>query len=288
MARSELHHRQCPHRQQETAHPDQELHRQMNLLLSRLDEQQSRWYMAVEANRLGVGGQRLLLKSRVWTKRRSGEGSRNERLIWLTAPASTCVWPAQDANLLKKGVELELALQQLAEPETADNRMSEQKWVHSSLRHLSQRLKDLGHRISPPTVDRLLGKLGCALRVNVKKHEGSSAHTQRNQQFEQIEAHKQRFQVAGLPIISVDTKKKELIGNFKNAGQTWCQRPEEVNAHDFPSEALVRAVPYGIDDVSCKYGSVYVGVWADTTEFAVAAIARWWQDEARLNFQEAN
>ncbi len=121
--------------------------------------------------------------------------------------------------------------------------MSEQKWVRSSLRHLSQRLKGIGHSISPPTVGRLLRKLGYSLRVNVKKHEASAAHPERNQQFEQIQAQKQRFQAAGWPIISVDTKKKELIGNFKNAGQTWCQHAEEVNVHDFASEALARAVP---------------------------------------------
>ena len=91
--------------------------------------------------------------------------------------------------------------------------MSEQKWVPSHLRHLSQRLKDIGHSISPPTVGRLLRKLGYSLRMNVKKHEASAAHLERNQQFEQIQAQKQRFQAAGWPIISIDTKKKELIGN---------------------------------------------------------------------------
>lgn len=166
--------------------------------------------------------------------------------------------------------------------------MSEQKWVRSSLRHLSQRLKGIGHSISPPTVGRLLRKLGYSLRVNVKKHEASAAHPERNQQFEQIQAQKQRFQAAGWPIISVDTKKKEVIGNFKNAGQTWCQHAEEVNVHDFPSEALARAVPYGIYDVSRHRGSVYVGISADTPEFAVATIARWWEEEGRVNSPQAN
>lgn len=166
--------------------------------------------------------------------------------------------------------------------------MSEQKWVRSSLRHLGERLKDLGHSISPPTVGRLLRKLGYALRVNVKKHEASAAHPQRNEQFEHIQVQKQRFQAAGWPIISVDTKKKELIGNFKNAGQRWCQRPEEVNVHDFPSEASVRAVPYGIYDVSRKRGSVYVGLSADTAEFAVTAIAHWWEEEGRLAYPQAD
>jgi len=135
--------------------------------------------------------------------------------------------------------------------------MSEQKWMRSSLRHLGERLKDLGHSISPPTVGRLL-------RINVKKHEASAAHAQRNEQFEHIQVQKERFQAARRPINSVDTKKKELFGNFKNTGQLWCQRPEEVNVHDFPSEASVRAVPNSIYCVSRKWGSVYVGLSADT------------------------
>jgi Rhodopirellula transposase DDE domain len=99
--------------------------------------------------------------------------------------------------------------------------MSEQKWVRSSLRHLSQRLEEGGHPASPPTVGRLLRKLGYSLQVNVKKHEASAAHPDRQQQFEMLENQKQVFQAAGSPIRSRDTKKKELIGNFKNAGQAW-------------------------------------------------------------------
>jgi hypothetical protein len=165
--------------------------------------------------------------------------------------------------------------------------MSEQKWVRSSLRHLSACLEQVGHIASPPTVARLLRKLGYSLRVNVKKHEASAAHPERQQQFVYLEAQKQAFATAGLPMISVDTKQKELIGNFKNAGQAWCHHPEEVNVHDFPSDALARAVPYGIYDVSKQLGSVYVGLSADTPEFAVAAIARWWEEEGQLNYPQA-
>ena len=165
--------------------------------------------------------------------------------------------------------------------------MIEQKWVRSSLRQLSQRLKALGHSVSPPTVGRLLRQLGYALRVNVKKQEASAAHPERNQQFEQIETQKQRFQAAGWPIVSVDTKKKELIGNFKNAGQAWGQQPEYVNVHDFPQEAQGKAVPYGIYDLTHNRGAVYVGSSADTSEFAVAALARWWEEEGQGTYPEA-
>ncbi len=165
--------------------------------------------------------------------------------------------------------------------------MSEQKWVRSSLRHLSQRLEDRGHPASPPTVGRLLRKLGYSLRVNVKKQEASAAHPDRQHQFEMLESQKQVFQAAGWPIISVDTKKKELIGNFKNAGQAWGQEAEAVNVHDFPHDALMRAVPYGIYEVRSNCGSVYVGSSADTPEFAVTALARWWEDEGRQRFPHA-
>jgi hypothetical protein len=176
---------------------------------------------------------------------------------------------------------------ELVVPETAGDPMSEQKWVRSSLRHLSKRLEHLGHLASPPTVGRLLRKLGYSLRVNVKKQEANGAHPERQQQFEVLESQKGIFQMAGWPIISVDTKKKELIGNFKNAGQAWCQEAEAVNVHDFPHDALVRAVPYGIYEVNGNRGSVYVGSSADTPEFAVAAIARWWEEEGRRRFPQA-
>ncbi len=118
-------------------------------------------------------------------------------------------------------------------PETAGDPMSEQKWVRSSLRHLSKGLEQLGHGASPPTVGRLLRKLGYSLRVNMKKQEASAAHADREPQFEVLENHKQAFQAAGWPIISVDTKKKELIGNFKNAGQAWGQEAAKPLSKNF-------------------------------------------------------
>lgn len=162
--------------------------------------------------------------------------------------------------------------------------MSEQKWVRSCLRHFSKGLEQLSHGASPPTVGRLLRKLGYSLRVNVKKQEASAAHADRQPQFEVLESQKRIFQAAGWPIISVDTKKKELIGSFKNTGQAWGQEEEAVNVHDFPQDALARAVPYGIYDVSSNRGSVYVWTSADTPEFAVAAIVRWWEEAGRQRF----
>jgi len=181
----------------------------------------------------------------------------------------------------------EMLVAELVEPVTAGDPMSEQKWVRSSLRHLSKRLADLGHRVSPPTVGRLLRQLGYSLRVNVKKQETSSAHPDRNTQFAYIQTQKGLFQAANCPIISVDTKKKELIGNFKNAGRAWKEQPEAVNVHDFPQDALGKAVPYGIYDVLRNCGTVYVGSSADTPAFAVTALARWWEEEGQVAYPEA-
>ncbi len=134
-------------------------------------------------------------------------------------------------------------LQEMVAPETAGDPMSTQKWVRSSLRQLSRRLTAAGHPVSPPTVRRLLKSLDYALHVTAKKVEAGRAHPDRDTQFAYIAAQRQTFQTAGQPIISVDTKKKELIGNVKNAGQTWSREPEAVNVHDFLQEGLGRAVP---------------------------------------------
>lgn len=164
-------------------------------------------------------------------------------------------------------------------PETAGDPMSLQKWTRSSLRRLSTRLCARGHRASPPTVGRLLKKHRYSLKVNRKTKESGQGHPDRDTQFAYIETQKQTCRTEGVPVISVDTKKKELLGHFKNAGTAWCQEPEKVNTHDFPQDAVGRAVPYGIFDIQRNRGAVYVGLSADTPQFAVEAIATWWQTE---------
>ncbi len=123
--------------------------------------------------------------------------------------------------------------------------MSGQKWVRRSLRQLSRALRRAGYQASRMTVRRLLNKLGYSLKVNRKRLTGPP-HPDRDRQFRYIERMKRAFMAAGCPVISVDTKKKELIGDFKNAGRTWCLQPTAVNVHDFRQDALGRAVPYGL------------------------------------------
>jgi Rhodopirellula transposase DDE domain len=165
--------------------------------------------------------------------------------------------------------------------------MSTQKWVRSSLRTLSSRLASAGHAVSPPTVARLLRKLDYSLHVNRKQVEARSPHPDRDRQFGYIEQQRATFAAAGQPIISVDAKKKELVGNFKQAGRAWGREPSAVNIHDFVQDSLGRAVPYGIYDVLHNRGTVYVGTSAETPAFAVDAIAGWWRREGQAAFPGA-
>jgi hypothetical protein len=167
--------------------------------------------------------------------------------------------------------------------DVAGDPMSEQKWVRRSLTYLAQQLAKRCFRIGRTTVRRLLKKLEYGLCRNRKSLTGS-AHPDRDRQFRYIARLKRLFLAAGLPVISVDTKKKELIGDFLNPGRTWTQRPEKVNVHDFRQDAIGRAVPYGIYDLTHNEGYVYVGTSYDTSEFAAYAIAQWWVNPDRPRF----
>ena len=180
---------------------------------------------------------------------------------------------------------IEQALASLVEDETSGDPARRTKWVRSSLRHLSRALEQGGYKVGRMTIRRLLKKQDYSMKANRKEHTGPP-HPDRDRQFRYIRRVKQVFQAAGHPIISIDTKKKELIGNFKNPGQTWCRYAEEVNVHDFRHDAVGRAVPYGIYDLTHNEGLVVVGTSADTPEFAVDAICLWWEDEGRRRFTD--
>jgi len=163
--------------------------------------------------------------------------------------------------------------------------MNGQKWVRSSLRYLSKALHQCGYPVGRMTVRRLLKKRDYSLKANRKCFTGPP-HLDRDRQFRYIKRMKRFFVAAGHPMICVDTKKKELVGNFKNPGRAWCQQAEAVNVHDFRQDAIGRAVPYGIYDLQHNEGYVYVGTSADTSEFAVDAISMWWDDEERPTFPD--
>ncbi len=168
-------------------------------------------------------------------------------------------------------------LQRLAEPSTMGDPMRPLKWVSKSPAKLAAALNDNGHDVSPNTVVKLLTeKLEYSRQVNRKTNEGAS-HPDRNAQFEHINSEVVAAQAAGQPVISVDTKKKELIGNFKNGGSDYRPKgdPHRVNVHDFINKELGKVVPYGIYDIAANAGWVSLGITSDTAEFAVNAIRIW-------------
>lgn len=164
--------------------------------------------------------------------------------------------------------------------------MSDRKWLNCRLMDIRERLDVQGHGVSRPVISRLLKQNGYSLKANAKE-QASRQHPDRDQQFEHIQAQRAEHQAERQPVISVDTKRKELVGNFKNPGQIWCQQPERVNVHDFRSDALGRAVPYGLYDLQHNRGTVYVGRSADTPAFAVDNIAHWCRTELPERFPDA-
>ena len=169
------------------------------------------------------------------------------------------------------------ALNDLVEPSIRGDPEAPLRWVSKSQRHLSAALAERGFNAGQKLVGRLLKRLNFSLQANCKTREGAN-HPDRNAEFEHISAEVKAFQAGGQRVISVDTKKKELVGDFKNGGRELRPKgkPEPVRVHDFAIPELGKAVPYGIYDVSANAGFVNVGISADTGEFSVASIRRWW------------
>lgn len=277
-------------------------------VLGRLNEAQARLYIAKEAICKGHGGVQRMHQLTGVSRARIGRGilelrrlesaDSAERTQQLTGRfehseestnfTRTSRRGTQDHRIRRPGGGRKLieekdpaiipALERLLADEIAGDPMTEQKWVRSSLRMLSKRLADEGHRASTNTVARLLKDMDFSLKAN-KRKEGRHGCPERDEQFRYIASQKQRFITACWPVISVDTKKKELIGEFRNNGRTWRRQAEEVNEHDFPGVAKWRAVPFGIYNVMKNEGYVYVGISNDTPEFAAYSIAQWWKDE---------
>jgi hypothetical protein len=184
--------------------------------------------------------------------------------------------------------ELVRALEGLVDAATRGDPMSPLRWVCQSTRELAMELRQQGFQISSTTVGHLLRTRGYSLQANRKTIEGKQ-HPDRNAQFEHIAARVKAFQRSGQPAISVDTKKKETLGNMKNPGKTYRKKgqPRKVKTHDFPDKELGKAVPYGVYDITHNEAGVSVGISHDTAEFAVAAIRRWWRRLGRQRYPQA-
>jgi hypothetical protein len=185
----------------------------------------------------------------------------------------------------KKDATLLVDLARLMQNQTAGDPQSDRKWKRKSLYQLSEQLKP-AHTICPNTVGRLLREQGYSLNVNAKELDSRSS-PQRNEQFEYIQAQIQAFLAHGWPIISVDTKKRELIGAFRNPGRVWSRKATRVNIYDFRSLAKGIAIPYGVYDLTRNAGYILVGMTADTSELAVDAIQWWWTTYGQFDYPHA-
>jgi hypothetical protein len=179
-------------------------------------------------------------------------------------------------------------LKALIEPVTRGDPMQPLLWTTCSLRNLVKELAKRGHEVCPTVVGNLLRGMDYSLQANSKTREGSN-HIDRDAQFQYINSQAKTFLAAHQPVISVDTKKKELVGNFKNNGREWRPKgmPELVNVHDFIDPKLSRVVPYGVYDISNNVGWVSVGTDRDTASFAVNAIRRWWRTMGKARHPKA-
>ena len=184
--------------------------------------------------------------------------------------------------------ELVADLDRLIEPTTRGEPDSPLRWTCKSAGQLARALREMDHQVSGRTVTRLLHEMGYSLQANAKLKEGKQ-HPDRDAQFAYLNEQVRQHQAEGAPVLSVDTKKKELVGEFKNGGREWQPqgRPEVVNVHDFLSQGVGKAIPYGIYDISRNSGWVSVGIDHDTASFAVETLRRWWQGEGRFTYAEA-
>lgn len=179
-------------------------------------------------------------------------------------------------------------LRQLLREDTAGDPMGRRGlWTGLRLEQICTRLEPLGIWVCPNTVRRLLDQLGYALHANRKSLSGPQS-PQRDRQFRYLQAQRQDFTDKGLPIISVDTKKKEMVGPFKNAGRIWSRQALPVNDHDFRSQAKGMAIPRGLYDLQANRGSVLLGTSHDTPQFAAEAIVQWWRGEGRRRYGKAS
>ena len=179
-------------------------------------------------------------------------------------------------------------LERVVAPATRGDPMRPLLWTSRSLRNLAKELGKAGHAVCPTVIGHLLRDMGYSLQANSKTREGSR-HIDRNAQFEYINTQAKVFLGADEPVISVDTKKKELVGNFKNSGREWRPKgePEAVNVHDFIDPKLSRAVPYGVYDINSNVGWVSIGTDHDTACFAVNAIRSWWRTMGKKRYPKA-
>jgi len=265
-----------------------EVRQRFTVLEAVLDEKSRRLLVAAESRAWGAGGISAISKTTGVSRQVIRQGLR-ELEQSPTHPAGRIRRPGGGRKSAKqKDPTLMADLEKLVEPVTRGDPESWLRWTSKSVRKLAEELSGMGHEVSYPVVAELLHEMGYSLQANRKTKEGDS-HPDRNAQFEHINARVQQYMDLRQPVISVDTKKKELVGDFKNGGQEWRPqgKPEKVRVHDFLIPELGRAAPYGIYDLAENTGWVSVGVDHDTASFAVATIRRWWHAMGQERYPQA-
>jgi hypothetical protein len=254
---------------------------------SLLDERTRRLMAASEARTLGYGGISQVRRACGLSRKAIAKGLREIKEGTLVPPGRIRRPGAGRKKLIIHDPRLPAALDRLIGPETRGDPESPLRWICKSTRTLAAQLTRQKHPISHVKVSQLLKEQGYSLQSNRKTEEGED-HPDRDAQFRHINTQVKRALAKGTPVISVDTKKKELLGNYDNRGQQWrsAKQPLQVNGHDFPSPDVPRAYPYGIYDVDRNTGFVNVGTNHDTGAFAVASIRGWWRTEGRMLYPQ--
>ena len=255
-------------------------------LSAHLDERGRRLLAASEARAAGYGGIAAVSRATGLATSTIGRGLKD--LVDRLPPGRVRKPGGGGKTAVERNPGLLPDLLSLVEPGARGNPMSPLRWTCKSLRRLATELTARGHRVSRTVVGKLLAREGFSLQANRKTREGSE-HPDRDAQFTHINASVTAALAERQPVISVDTKKKELVGDFRNAGREWRPQgnPEEVRVHDFLLPELGRAVPYGLYDLAANAGWVSVGMNHDTAAFAVQTIRRWWQEVGRVRYPAA-
>jgi transposase len=262
--------------------------RRFELVAGELNERSRRLVAASEAEALGWGGISAVSRATGLSRKVISQGIKELQEKGETGEGRIRRIGGGRKTTVSKDASLREDLERLVEPVTRGDPESPLRWTCKSLRKLAKELRKLGHQVSHQLVSELLHDLGYSLQANRKTREGGE-QPDRDAQFEHVNAQAENFLAVGEPVVSVDAKKKELVGDFKNPGCEWRPQgePEEVCVYDFPISGLGRATPYGVYDLGQNAGWVNVGMDHDTAAFAVESIRRWWNAVGQEQYPEA-
>jgi transposase len=251
-----------------------------NMLEPFLNERAHRMWCATEAEGIGYGGVTAVHKATGVTRKTIHKGLKELKAKGIVEPERIRRKGGGRKTVTEKDPTLLTDLDAIIEPATRGDPENPLRWSSKSTSKLTEELTKLGHKVTQPTIYNLLKDQNYSLKANKKTIEGAKEHPNRDAQFQFINDTAKEFQKKKNPVLSVDTKKKENIGNFKNGGQEWMPKGEwtEVNVHDFPDKKLGKAAPYGVYDIARNEGWVNVGISHDTAEFAVNSIRTWWNE----------